>query len=102
MVSRAAGAVAGFSQALPERIGASGSRKGFADALSPGPQEKTPHALVCLEERDAQQRGRAQRLARRHAKTSHWYRSRRASICAHARCGRAAPLGDGIAAESFV
>ena len=73
------------------------AEKDLQKLYSPGPQEKTSHAPVCLEERDAQQRNRAERPARRNAQTADWHRSRRASHHAHAGCGSAAPVTETIA-----
>src|ERR1700691_1626681 len=87
VVSRPAGTVANFSQALSERTYPSRSRERFAEALLPRPQEEAPYAAVCLEERDTQQRNRAQGLARRNAQTTNRHRARRASQHGPAGCG---------------
>src|SRR5580658_1808101 len=94
MVSRPAGTMAGFSQTLPEGIDPSRSRKRFADALFSSPQEETPHPPVRFEEREAQQRNRAQGLARWDAQASDWHRPRRAADHGQAGCSCPAPLAE--------
>src|SRR5260370_14851853 len=77
VVSCAAGALAAFSQALPERIGPTRSRERFAEALFAGSQKETYHAPIFFKECEAQQRRCAQGLTRRHAQTTYWHRPRR-------------------------
>src|SRR5271157_387055 len=64
------------------------------EALFSGPQTKTPDAPVCLEERETQQRHRAQRFARRNAQTPDRHGSGRPSDRASAGRGRATPVAD--------
>src|ERR1700683_1057625 len=92
VVSRPAGTVAGFSQALSEGTHASRSRKRLAEALLSRPQEEAPYTAIRLEERDAQQRNRAQGFARRNAQTADWHGPRRSSQHRQAGCGGPAPI----------